>query len=201
MELVLVSALIYSFIFKSETSQITESTNSIIKTVSDSIIVEKTLKNKDSKIVLPEKLVDSVKNKFTVVKRIVETIEDKELTKAYGGVKYMREVETLEDLGRFTRQEFNESFPELKHLKSKRDTVFIESRINKAKYGSEEVVIKDNLNSKTEAKEFNLTDNELITFFKSVKKTPQIIEVNTEKDFSITCKEGTKSYLFQQNLL
>lgn len=188
---VLVSALIYSLIFKSETSQITESTNSIIKTVSDSIILEKTLENKAKEIVLPEKLVDSVKKRFTVVKRIVETIEDKELTKAYGGVKYMREVETLEDLGRFTRQEFNEFFPELKHLKSKRDTVFIESRINKAKYGYEEVAIKNNLNSKNEAKELKAADNELITFFKTVKKTPQIIEVNTEKDFKVTCREGT----------
>ena len=32
---------------------------------------------------------------------------------------------------------------------------------------------------------------ELKSFFKSNKKTPQIIEVNTEKDFTVTCKEGT----------
>lgn len=36
------------------------------------------------------------------------------------------------------------------------------------------------------------TSPELKAFFKSVKKAPQIIEVNTEKEFTVTCKEGTK---------
>jgi hypothetical protein len=50
----------------------------------------------------------------------------------------------------------------------------------------EEIVTK-----KTILKAVQQTSSELIAFFKSVKKTPQIIEVNTEKDFTVTCKEGT----------
>ena len=34
--------------------------------------------------------------------------------------------------------------------------------------------------------------NALIAFYKSVKKAPELLEINTEKEVTITCKEGTK---------
>ncbi|WP_052158286.1 energy transducer TonB [Lacinutrix jangbogonensis] len=129
---ILVSALIYSFIFKKETPQTIEpANNNEIEVVSDSVIVEKPSEEKiEEEIVAAEQSKKEIKEKKEAIAPWEKTTSD--------------------------------------------DTTI------------EEIVIERPI-----VKELDPTSPELISFYKSVKKAPQIIEVNTEKEFIITCKEGT----------
>lgn len=133
----LVSALVYNFIFKNETSQIVEpiNTKNNIEFVSDSINIEKPFEEKIEEIA------------------VVEQSENELISKEI--------------------KEKNEEIATSK--KTTRNDIAIQAIVE------EEATLKDP----------EPMPQELVSFYKSVKKAPQIIEVNTEKDFTVTCKEGT----------
>ena len=135
---VLVSILVYNFIFKTETSQFVAPTTNNTEVVLDSLVTEKPSEEK-------------------------------------------KEIETLIVV---EKPEANIVLEEKKIIK--KDPVTVQKNQNKKK--------DTLLNNKGELKVGKLKpkDPELVAFYKSVKKEPQIIEVNTEKEFTVTCKEGTK---------
>ena len=73
--------------------------------------------------------------------------------------------------------------------KATRNDVSIEEVVNKEAVSKEKSLVKiDEVSQKTKPEPMA---TELKAFFKLNKKQPQIIEVNTEKEFTVTCKEGT----------
>jgi len=142
---ILISLVVYSFIFKTETPQVTiPQNNNEIEIVSDSIEVEKPLEEK-------------IKEETIIKETEIETVSNETIN-----AKVVKEV--------------NKSIVEKKALD---DIISEEKPISKAE--EKQVIL-----------ESEPITPDLKTFFKSVKKAPQIIEVNTEKDFTVTCKEGTK---------
>ncbi len=135
--IILISALIYNFIFKDETPQISESIEfSEIEVVSDSIAIENPSEEK------------------TEIKAVVEKSELKTVT-------------------------------EEKEIGKKQKSTIV----------NEPVLEEEKINNSAEILEIKTPlelSSELVKFYNSVEKTPQIIKINTEKEFTVTCKEGTK---------
>ncbi|WP_282070088.1 energy transducer TonB [Olleya namhaensis] len=142
-------------------------------------------------------LTDSSKHKFVVIRKTEKTIFNDVLTRQFGSHIYTDTV-LSENLGSFTKTEFDIKFPKLTTLKPVNDTLIIKetvvrqkavSEVKLAKVQQENVVsIKEDVEVLKTSKN---TRKSFVSFYNSVKKTPQIIEINTEKETIITCKEGT----------
>lgn len=137
--IILISALVYSLLFKIEEPQLVEPiNNAVIEAVSDSIkstkYSETEVKDKESEVI-KTKVVSEKSQKLKTEKVNIEGDEVKE---------------------------------------------------------SDELEIIDIVEENAEISNPESLSTELITFFNSVKKKPEVFEINTEKEVTITCKEGTK---------
>ncbi|SFI64910.1 energy transducer TonB [Olleya namhaensis] len=142
-------------------------------------------------------LTDSSKHKFVVIRKTEKTIFNDVLTRQFGSHIYTDTV-LSENLGSFTKTEFDIKFPKLTTLKPVNDTLIIKETVVRQKAVSEvklATVQQENVVSVKEdvevLKTSKNTSKSFISFYNSVKKAPQIIEINTEKETTITCKEGT----------
>lgn len=141
---ILVSALIYSLIFKNEEPQVTtQQNNNTIKIEVDSIVVKKAI---EEKIVIIEDIEKPIFSKAIIeqkheITRPDKTVQNNTPTIAIVNTKVMQTQEKL---------------------------------VNKL---NEDII--------------EPISPEILAFYKTNKKAPQIIEVNTEKEFNITCNEGT----------
>ena len=142
-------------------------------------------------------LTDSSKHKFVVIRKTEKTIFNDVLTRQFGSHIYTDTV-LSENLGSFTKTEFDIKFPKLTTLKPVNDTLIIKETVLRQKAVSEvklATVQQENLVSIKEYVEVSKTSKNtrgnFVSFYNSVKKAPQIIEINTEKETTITCKEGT----------
>lgn len=149
---------------------------------------------------LNQKNIDSTKHKFVVIKKIETQLLNYELTKAYGGVEMIYDTTFIENLGYFTKLEFKKKFQDFSHLKPINDTIIIKEKrpYISSKNKTVNLILsedKNQVSTKENRIGYNTPDtisNDLLTFYQSVKKAPQIIEFNNEKPFEITCNEGTK---------
>ena len=142
-------------------------------------------------------LTDSSKHKFVVIRKTEKTIFNDVLTRQFGSHIYTDTV-LSENLGSFTKTEFDIKFPKLTTLKPVNDTLIIKETVVRQKAVSEvklATVQQENVVSIKEdvevLKTSKNTRKSFVSFYNSVKKAPQIIEINTEKETTITCKEGT----------
>ncbi|WP_289043593.1 hypothetical protein [uncultured Olleya sp.] len=179
----LVLILAYNLLLKTETTQDFDHKNQyLIETNIESIPTNDKVKTL--------KQIDSTKKKFVVVKRIVKQIEVDSLTNLYGGITVVKDTIIIEKLGNYTKQEFEKNFPTYKHIISKNDSIFINIQKVERKFKSVETVVNSNTSTKkiTETETIN---EELSSFYNSVKKQPEIKTINNEKETTITFKEGT----------
>ena len=144
------------------------------------------------------KLTDSSKHKFVVIKKITKSIENIEQTNVNGGITIIQDTILIENLGYFSKTEFDSKFPKLAKLKPVNDTLLINETVAYQKTVSEVKSAKGHKENTVSVKEGVVvsktsknTSKSLISFYNSVKKAPQIIEINTERETTLTCKEGT----------
>lgn len=147
---------------------------------------------------------DSTHKKYTVIFKKDTSVLDKEKTKRYL-VDYYQEKELIKFSGTLTLEEFKNKFPDSKHLKPINDSIVIHKKFNQEFKGKDHILVATEITEEVIPSQTSRTNNfeehnqepeemplNLKAFFKTNKKAPQIIEVNTEKAFTITCKEGTK---------
>ncbi|WP_397364309.1 hypothetical protein [Olleya sp. R77988] len=182
----LVSILAYNLLLKTETTPNLEHENqNLIETNIDSI--------PNNNKVETLKQIDSSKKKFVVVKRVVKSIEIDSLTNLYGGITVVKDTIIIEKLGHFTKQEFEKNFPIYKHIHPKNDSIIINIQKVERRFGSTETVVSSNTSTKKLEKitKTKFINEELSSFYNSVKKQPETKTINNEKETTITFKEGT----------
>ena len=182
----LVLILAYNLLLKTETTQDFDHKNqNLIETNIDSI------SSIDKVETLKE--IDSSKKKFVVVKQILTSILDEEFTKRYGGIYTYKDTIIKQNLGSYTKQEFEKNFPTYKHIIPKNDSIIINIQKVERKFGSAETLVNTNISTKKleEITETETINDELSSFYNSVKKQPEKKTINNEKETTITFKEGT----------
>lgn len=180
----LVLILAYNLFLKTETTQDFDHKNqNLIETNIDSIpIIDK---------VEILKQIDSSKKKFVVVKRIVKQVEVDSLTNLYGGITVVKDTIIIEKIGSYTKQEFEKNFPTYKHIIPKNDSIIINIQKVEREFGSTETIVNSNTKKLEEITETKFINDQLSSFYNSVKKQPEIQTINNEKETTITFKEGT----------
>ncbi|MEQ3663602.1 hypothetical protein [Olleya sp.] len=180
----LVLILAYNLFLKTETTQDFDHKNqNLIETNIDSIpIIDK---------VEILKQIDSSKKKFVVVKRIVKQVEVDSLTNLYGGITVVKDTIIIEKIGSYTKQEFEKNFPTYKHIIPKNDSIIINIQKVEREFGSTETIVNSNTKKLEEITETKFINDQLSSFYNSVKKQPEIKTINNEKETTITFKEGT----------
>lgn len=147
---------------------------------------------------------DSVLKKYTVVVKKDTAIRNQEKTKLFK-VPYYEERLVITYSAKLTLREFKQKYPAYKQVEPRNDSIIIHEPIlnNSIEIESyptgitarNRVQNKDSLTIKNDVEANNVQkhsrENGLKAFYKAVKKLPETIEFNTEKDFSITLKEGT----------
>ncbi|WP_292948824.1 energy transducer TonB [Olleya sp. UBA1516] len=180
----LVLILAYNLLLKTETTQDFDHKNqNLIETNIDSI------SSIDKVETLKE--IDSSKKKFVVVKRIVKQVEVDSLTNLYGGITVVKDTIIIEKIGSYTQQEFKENFPTYKHIIPKNDSIIINIQKDERKFGSTETIVNSSTKKLEKITETKLINDELSSFYNSVKKQPETKTINNEKETTITFKEGT----------
>lgn len=180
----LVLILAYNLFLKTETTQDFDHKNqNLIETNIDSIpIIDK---------VEILKQIDSSKKKFVVVKRIVKQVEVDSLTNLYGGITVVKDTIIIEKIGSYTKQEFEKNFPTYKHIIPKNDSIIINIQKVEREFGSTETIVNSNTKKLEEITETKFINDQLSSFYNSVKKQPEIQTIKNEKETTITFKEGT----------
>ncbi|MBD3863243.1 energy transducer TonB [Olleya marilimosa] len=180
----LVLILAYNLFLKTESTQDFDHKNqNLIETNIDSIpIIDK---------VEILKQIDSSKKKFVVVKRIVKQVEVDSLTNLYGGITVVKDTIIIEKIGYYTKQEFEKNFPTYKHIIPKNDSIIINIQKVEREFGSTETIVNSNTKKLEEITETKFINDQLSSFYNSVKKQPEIQTINNEKETTITFKEGT----------
>ena len=164
--------LTYNLISNSQHSQ-TENTsgNDTIEIFTDSISAQK--RN------------DTIK-KYVTIKYTIKTVKDEELTKLYGGVETMRDTLIMDDIGLFTKEDFESKFPEIKDFKIENDTIFMNPSF---------IEIKEKLKNKSKKQEvsktFKTQTSSVKSFYNSIKKEAQVRFFDAQKDVELKFEEGT----------
>lgn len=164
--------LTYNLISNSQHSQ-TENTsgNDTIEVFTDSISTQK--RN------------DTIK-KYVTIKYNIKTVKDEELTKLYGGVEILRDTLILDNIGLFTKEDFESKFPEIKDFKIENDTIFMNPSFievkEKPKNESKKQEVSKTLKTQTSS---------VKSFYNSIEKEVQVRSFDAQKDVELKFKEGT----------
>ncbi len=217
---ILVSILIYNLFFKANTTEIIKTKIDATTTINDSNAIENKIET------------DSVKKYVLVYKRDSTVVNEKE-TKKYGGIIILEDIELISYLNYSNIDDMKSDFPEIKNLEPVNDTIvfhkkhsheMVESKIDEIvttvedKNPNEKIVhTQENPTTAKITEETNMVKDtiameipealspELIAFYKSIKKAPQVLTVNVETETTLTCKEGTiltfapKSFVYKDN--
>ncbi len=171
---IIITIICYNSFFnlKTKEEQNTSLTNDIITITQDSTnySIENT------------KHIDTTKH-YTVIHKKDTLVLDKEKTIEHKIDYFKKETLTLSS-NKLTQEEFKQQFPKSKHLKPVNDSIIIHTTIDYESTLNDHVVV-------TQSKVKTPTNNSINTFYNTVKKSPQIITLNTEKDSTFVCKEGT----------
>jgi len=125
---------------------------------------------------------DSVAKKYTVIHKKDTIINDVWKTEAYG-VNAFKEVTLTKYSGLLTLKEFEQMFPDWSHLRPINDSILVHKKVDYSDKVEDHAIVGQSSKTKSIGKK---------AFHDSIKKTPQVIVVNTERDTTIICKEGTK---------
>jgi len=213
LSIILLSIIVYTFFFKDTKKDI------IIPTIENNPTV-KTIKN--------ETILDSVKKYVLVFKRDTLVL-DEEKTKRYEDIKNIDKLLLVSYFNYSSINAIKTDFPDIKNVIPINDTItfyktysrkILDSKINqeianleadnttKPTVNTKEKIIVSTILEQTstivdsiKATTPETLTPELITFYNSVKKTPERITVDIEKGTTIVCKEGTKLIITPKSLV
>lgn len=141
--------------------------------------------------ILINKTNDSLIKKYTVIYKKDTTVLDKEKTKIHL-VNYYNEKTIIKFSGLLTLEEFQQKYPKSKDLKPVNDSIVIHIPVKEKKSTEDHAIVSKMKIEKPVEGNNAVVNKSVMSLFDSVKKKPEVFEIDANKDTIIIGKKGTK---------